>query len=64
MTSCPECSSANSESLLTMNDDRQDDEHTVTITKYRCHSCGCEFQQIERWGVETEVTAHGREFEP
>jgi DNA-directed RNA polymerase subunit RPC12/RpoP len=35
----------------------------VTITKYRCQSCGCEFQQIEHWEVETEVTSHGKEAE-
>ena len=64
MTSCPECFSANIESLLTIHDDRRDDEHTTTITKYKCHECGCMFEVIERYEIETEVTAHGEEFEP
>ena len=64
MTSCPECSSANLEELGKEDGERQDDEHEVTVTKFRCNDCGCEFQKIERWEVETEVTAHGREFEP
>ncbi|MGA3060141.1 MAG: hypothetical protein ABSD92_07185 [Candidatus Bathyarchaeia archaeon] len=56
---CPECFSTQTEILLTMRDDRQDDEHMVTITKYRCLSCGCEFEVIERIEWETEVTKHG-----
>ena len=59
MTSCPECFSSQTESLLTMRDDAQDDEHLVTITKYRCLSCSCEFEVIERVEWETEVTKHG-----
>ncbi|MGA3061324.1 MAG: hypothetical protein ABSD92_13295 [Candidatus Bathyarchaeia archaeon] len=59
MTSCPECFSARTESLLTMRDDRQDDEHMITITKYKCHVCCCEFEVIERW--ETEILKHGHQ---
>jgi transcriptional regulator NrdR family protein len=56
---CPECFSANIERVLTMHDDRQDDEHMVTITKYKCKLCACEFQTVERVEWETEILKHG-----
>jgi hypothetical protein len=59
MTCCPECFSTQIEILLAMRDDRQDDEHLVTITKYMCGRCGCEFQCVERW--EIEILRHGQE---
>ncbi|MGA3111585.1 MAG: hypothetical protein ABSE15_06070 [Candidatus Bathyarchaeia archaeon] len=63
MTSCPECFSADIESILSMRDDRQDDEHMVTITKYKCHACCCEFEVIERIEWETEILKHGNQGE-
>jgi hypothetical protein len=62
MISFPDCGFAQTELLLTMRDDRQDDR-LVTMTKYICQSYGCEFETRERWEVETEVTEHGREYE-
>jgi hypothetical protein len=59
MTICPECSSAKTEIILTMHDDSQDDNLT-TIIKYRCLDCGCEFELVERWEIETKVTKHAR----
>jgi len=59
MTSCPECASSAVEQLLSMRDDRQDDEHLVTVTKFRCQSCGCEFEVVERVEWETEITKRG-----
>jgi transcription elongation factor Elf1 len=60
MTACPECSSANIESLLTMRDDRLDDR-ALTITKYLCKNCGCRFELREHWAV--EVIEHGKELQ-
>jgi transposase-like protein len=56
MTSCPECSSAQLEELETIHGERQDDEHQVTVSKFKCRDCGCMFESVE-W--ETEVTKHG-----
>jgi transcriptional regulator NrdR family protein len=60
----PRLRPARTEVLLTMRDDRQDDEHAVTVTKFRCLSCGCQFQTVERWETRAEVLRHGREAEP
>jgi hypothetical protein len=57
MTNCPECSSANTENLLAMRDDRQDNQ-TLTITKYKCKNCGCQFETREHW--EIQVTRSGK----
>jgi transposase-like protein len=59
MTSCPECASAKLTNPGTEHGERQDDEHAVTVAKYRCESCGCEFEVTERTEWETEVTKHG-----
>jgi transposase-like protein len=59
MTSCPECSSSDLEELCTEHGERQDDEHEVTISKYRCNDCGCEFEVTERTEWETEILKHG-----
>lgn len=62
MTPCPECASANLEELGKEDGERQDDEHFISLTKFRCNECGCAFEVTERFEVETEVTKHGREF--
>jgi hypothetical protein len=59
MTKCPDCLSADNEIILTWHDDRVD-ECLITITKYRCLDCGCEFEVVERWEIETKVTKHGK----
>jgi len=68
MTSCHECFSSLIEELSVKHGERQDDEHQITISKYRCRSCGCEFEVEERIEWETEVLRHGsqaleKEFE-
>ena len=59
MTSCPECCSSKLQELDTEYGDRQDDEHQVTISKFKCRDCGCMFEVTERTEWETEVTKHG-----
>lgn len=63
MTSCPECSSAQQEELETIHGERQDDEHQVTVSKFKCRDCGCMFEITERVEWETEVLKHGSQAE-
>lgn len=62
MVGCPECGSEEIQSHSTTERERQDDEHETKITKAKCNHCGCEFEVIERWSIETEVTTHGKEY--
>jgi transcriptional regulator NrdR family protein len=63
VTSCPECASSNLKSLGTEHGDREDDEHQITVWKYKCQDCGCKFEVIERIEWETEVLKHGSQAE-
>ncbi len=63
MTSCPECCSDNLEELGREDGGRQDDEHFVARTKFKCRNCGCEFEVFERFEVETEILTHGNQAE-
>jgi hypothetical protein len=50
---------SNLKSLGTERGERQDDEHQVTISKYKCRVCGCKFEVTERIEWETEVLKRG-----
>jgi transposase-like protein len=51
---CPECSSGRVELLLVMRDDRLDDRG-LTMSKFRCQSCGFQFETREHWEIRKVV---------
>jgi transposase-like protein len=59
MTSCPDCSGSDLQSLGIETGERLDDSHTVLISGFRCRSCGCEFSEVQVTSWRTEVTRRG-----
>lgn len=59
MTYCPECMYLKIETVLVIQDELQDDDHAVNVTKLRCPNCGCEFELVERFEIEIRVCKHG-----
>jgi hypothetical protein len=35
--------------------ERQDDSHSILVSKYRCRKCGCEFREIQTTEWTTEI---------
>jgi transposase-like protein len=59
MTSCPDCSGSDLQSLGIETGERLDDRHTVLVSRFRCNVCRCEFKETQRTEWEVEVTMRG-----
>jgi transposase-like protein len=59
VTACPECSSADLDSLGLERGERLDDGHCVLVSRFRCRSCQCEFREIQVTSWRREILKHG-----
>jgi hypothetical protein len=59
VTKCPKCGGQKLKSLGIEKGERQDDFHTVLISKYKCKDCNAEFREIQTTEWTTEIA--GRE---
>jgi len=61
VTKCPKCGSQKLQSLGIEHGERQDDYHSILVSKLRCKACGLEFREIEVAEWYTEIP--GREIQ-
>jgi len=59
LTSCPDCGLDELESLGIEKGERQDDEHCLLVSKFKCRNCGCQFTEAQHTQWKTETTKHG-----
>ena len=59
MTSCPKCGGSKLKSLGIEHGERQDNYHSILVSKYKCRKCGVEFREVQTTEWTTKII--GRE---